>query len=63
MVMIGDGAPSVYVSTAHTAEIINEYLNVADEVFSIIARAIDEESVDQLLETRPRSDAFSRLTT
>ena len=55
-------APSVYVSTAHTAEIINEYLNVADEVFSIIARAIDEESVDQLLETRPRSDAFSRLT-
>ena len=47
----------------HTAEIVNEYLSVADEVFSIIASAIDEESVAQLLETRPRSDAFSRLTT
>jgi len=55
-------APSVYVSMSHTIEIVDQYLNVADEVFSILADAISNGSVESLLETKPRSDAFIRLT-
>jgi glutamate-1-semialdehyde 2,1-aminomutase len=55
-------APSVYVSTAHNVEIVDKYLYVADEVFSILKKGIDAGSVDDLLETKPRSDAFVRLT-
>jgi glutamate-1-semialdehyde 2,1-aminomutase len=55
-------APSVYVSTAHNVEIVDQYLTVADEVFAILSQAINAENVDELLETKPRSDAFERLT-
>lgn len=55
-------APSVYVSMAHTVEIVDQYLNTADEVFSILAKAINEGTVEALLETKIRSDAFVRLT-
>ena len=55
-------APSVYVSMAHTVEIVDQYLNTADEVFSILAKAINEGTVEALLETKKRSDAFVRLT-
>jgi glutamate-1-semialdehyde 2,1-aminomutase len=54
-------APSVYVSMAHTVEVIDQYMEVADEVFSTMVEAISNESVDTLLETKPRSDAFVRL--
>jgi len=53
---------SVYVSTAHTIEIVDQYLNAADEVFSILAKAINNKTIDSLLETKIRSDAFIRLT-
>ena len=55
-------APSVYVSMAHTAEIVDQYLSVADEVFAIVAKVIDDNNADEMLETKPRSDAFVRLT-
>ena len=55
-------ASSVYVSMAHTAEIVDQYLNVADEVFAILADAITSGTVETLLETRTRSEAFERLT-
>ena len=55
-------APSVYVSLAHSAEIVNEYMVSVDEVFSILADAIDSGDVRSRLHSRPRSDAFSRLT-
>jgi glutamate-1-semialdehyde 2,1-aminomutase len=55
-------ASSVYVSMAHTTDIVDRYLEVADEVFSILAKAINHGDVGKLLETKPRSDAFVRLT-
>ena len=55
-------APSIYVSLAHTAEIVDQYLSVADEIFATLARTVYDGSIDQLLETKPRSDAFERLT-
>ena len=55
-------ASSVYVSMAHKVEIVDQYLTVADDVFAILSQAINAENVDDLLETKPRSDAFVRLT-
>ena len=55
-------APSVYVSLAHTPDVVKKYLTVADEVFSIMADAIRNDNIGELLETTPRSDAFLRLT-
>ena len=55
-------ASSVYVSMAHKVEIVDQYLTVADDVFAILSQAINAENVDELLETKPRSDAFVRLT-
>jgi glutamate-1-semialdehyde 2,1-aminomutase len=55
-------AASVYVSMAHTDEVIDNYLNVVDEVFSIIKAGVEQDSTDQLLETRVRSSSFTRLT-
>ena len=55
-------SPSVYVSMAHTVDIVDKYLSVADDVFAVLAKAIDDGNLDDLLETKPRSDAFVRLT-
>ena len=55
-------ATSVYLSMAHTAEIVDHYLIEVDEVFATLAKAVDEGSIDGMLETKPRSDAFERLT-
>ena len=54
-------APSVYVSMAHTVEIVDQYLNDTDEVFSILEGAISNGTIETLLETKIRSDAFERL--
>lgn len=53
---------SVYVSLAHTLEIVERYLCAVDETFSILAEALDKNDILQRLKTRPRSDAFQRLT-
>jgi glutamate-1-semialdehyde 2,1-aminomutase len=55
-------APSIYVSFAHSIEIVDEYMEAVDEVFSILAHAIDSADVQSRLRSRPRSDSFSRLT-
>ena len=55
-------AGSVYVSLAHTSKIIDEYLSAVDAVFSILAQSLDKDDLTQRLRTRPKSDAFQRLT-
>ena len=55
-------ATSVYVSYAHTYDIANAYLEAVDESFLILANAINEETVFDLLQTKVRSDSFNRLT-
>ena len=55
-------ASSVYVSSAHTDTIVDEYLSHVDEVFGIISEAIRSNTVSERLETRIRSDSFSRIT-
>ena len=55
-------ATSVYVSMAHTKELINQYLMSVDEVFSIMSSVLISHTELSLLETRPKSDAFQRLT-
>ena len=39
-------------------EIVDHYLIEVDEVFATLAKAVDEGSIDGMLETKPRSDAF-----
>jgi len=53
---------SVYVSNAHTKEIIEEYLENVDEVFKLISLAIKKNNIKKLLKTSIRSDSFKRLT-
>ena len=55
-------ATSVYVSYAHTPEIVDCYLEAVDGCFQILAHAIDAKNIDKLLKTRVRSDSFNRLT-
>ena len=55
-------ATSVYVSYAHDENIVKKYLNAVDECFCIIYQAIESYNVDELLDTRIRSDSFNRLT-
>jgi glutamate-1-semialdehyde 2,1-aminomutase len=54
-------ATSVYVSQAHTAKIVEDYLAAADEVFGLLAKAISSNTVNSKLETRVKSEAFKRL--
>lgn len=53
---------SVYVSLAHTAEMVDEYLKAVDEVFGMIAKAIAEGSVYTYLEGPVAHSGFQRLT-
>ena len=55
-------ASDVYVTYAHTKEIVNAYFEDVDQVFSIIAAAIKSNTVPELLEAEIRSDSFKRLT-
>ena len=52
---------SVYVSYAHTKEVIEEYLSSVDDVFGIIKCALDQ-NIDSFLKTKVREDGFKRLT-
>ena len=53
---------SIYLSLAHNNKIIDDYLDNVDEVFKIISDAIKNNSLSVLLETKERSDSFTRLT-
>lgn len=55
-------APSVYVSYAHTYQIVDTYLEAVDECFLLLAQALETKSVDKMLNTKVRSDSFNRLT-
>jgi glutamate-1-semialdehyde 2,1-aminomutase len=55
-------ANSIYLSQAHTLDIVNEYLRNVDEVFQLIANAIQDKSENKLLEVSIRDDGFKRLT-
>ena len=55
-------APSIYVSLAHNEEIVNEYLEKVDEVFKILSVAIETKTIFEKLESKIRSDSFTRLT-
>lgn len=63
--MLGFGylaASSVYVSLAHTREIVTDYLGTVDEVFGVLAQSLEKDDLTKRLRTRPKSDAFQRLT-
>jgi glutamate-1-semialdehyde 2,1-aminomutase len=63
--MLGLGylaASSVYVSLAHTREIVTDYLGAVDEVFGVLAQSLEKDDLTKRLRTRPKSDAFQRLT-
>ena len=53
---------SVYVSYAHTEEIVNEYMKNVDEVFELIKNAIDNNNINTLLEGPISHSGFQRLT-
>ena len=55
-------ATSVYVSYAHTEEIVNEYMKNVDEVFELIKNAIDNNNINTLLEGPISHSGFQRLT-
>ena len=53
---------SVYVSYCHTEEIVNKYLEEVDEVFGILAKAIADDNVNELLKGPIAHSGFKRLT-
>ena len=55
-------APSVYVSMSHTKDIVKNYLEDLDSVFETLAIAIENNTIDENLLSKSRSDSFSRLT-
>lgn len=55
-------ASSVYVSLAHTRELVAEYLENVHEVFSLMVEAIEKDQLDERLKSRVRMTGFSRLT-
>jgi glutamate-1-semialdehyde 2,1-aminomutase len=55
-------ASSVYVSLAHTDEVVDRYLDAADEAFMVLADAANKGDEMKRLRTKPKSDAFQRLT-
>ena len=55
-------ATSVYLSSAHTKDIINKYLESVDECFFILSKAIENNNENDLLDTKVRSDSFNRIT-
>lgn len=55
-------AASVYVSLAHTDDVVDRYLEAADGAFAKLGAAVNGGDVRTMLKTSPRSDAFQRLT-
>jgi glutamate-1-semialdehyde aminotransferase len=55
-------ATSVYVSYAHSNEIIQKYLVAVDECFEIMSTAIENNNENKILKTKIRSDSFKRIT-
>jgi glutamate-1-semialdehyde 2,1-aminomutase len=55
-------SPSVYVSYAHTYQIVDTYLEAVDECFLLLANALERKNIDEVLKTKVRSDSFNRLT-
>jgi glutamate-1-semialdehyde 2,1-aminomutase len=55
-------ATSVYVSYAHTEDIVNDYLKSVDECFLILSSVIENNYENMRLETSIRSDSFKRIT-
>lgn len=55
-------AASVYVSYAHTDNIVERYLEAVDEVFALISEAVKTNTIMQKLETNIKEDGFKRLT-
>ncbi|HEU6438338.1 MAG TPA: aminotransferase class III-fold pyridoxal phosphate-dependent enzyme [Nitratidesulfovibrio sp.] len=55
-------ASSVYVSAAHDHAAVDNYLVSVDEVFAVLAQAVEKGDEAARLRTRSRSDAFRRLT-
>lgn len=53
---------SIYLSCAHTKKIIEEYLFHVDKVFKLMSELISQNKIKDRLETRVRSDSFTRLT-
>lgn len=53
---------SIYISYAHSDEIVKKYLKDVDEVFEMIADAIQKNNIDEKLETSIRDEGFKRLT-
>jgi glutamate-1-semialdehyde 2,1-aminomutase len=53
---------SVYISTAHTDEIIGPYFESVDRVFKMIGESIDSDNVNSKLKVSIRDDGFKRLT-
>jgi glutamate-1-semialdehyde aminotransferase len=52
---------SVYVSYSHDEDVVDEYLDNVDEVFAIMAEAIERGNVMKKLETRVMQEGFQRL--
>ena len=53
---------SVYLSYAHSSDIINKYMNSVDEVFYTIAKAIKKDNLLTILQTAEKEKGFKRLT-
>lgn len=53
--------PAVYLSFSHTTEDIDRILANTDEVFSLLAKAIEKNDIDSLLKCPPRLSGFKRL--
>ena len=54
-------AGQVFVAHAHTDEIIDQVLAVADRSFATLARAIETNSVDQVLKAPVKAAGFNRM--
>jgi glutamate-1-semialdehyde aminotransferase len=54
-------AGSIYITYAHTKEIIDKYLFNVDEVFAILSTSIKNNNIEKKLETAIRTDMFKRL--
>jgi glutamate-1-semialdehyde 2,1-aminomutase len=52
---------SIYVSTAHTKAIVDEYIQNVDEVFQLMSQGIELNKLDTLLEVSLMDQGFKRL--
>ena len=52
----------IYLSHAHTEEIIDQYIMSLSEIFEVIAQAIKNNSLENLLSGPTCHQGFSRLT-